>query len=507
MQQNIITQVTVDNGANLTSASMSATDFFNSTKSGMNNPTSVGIGSGDDLSFSYNIPNTTLYCECSTEGSFGFVDKSLTSKDSGYSYSRMYYTTREPDWQVIARLDQDLYTNDIQLCYDDSKFLIMANVSSYSNRGLVYIVSFFINRSDMTSSDIYVSSNAVSNINFLLGYKNYNRSNKNWSPQIISSSVLQNDNKLLHFDTPKTTTIISQYSYYSPNLITKNKSIVPQKISKYDNYYYTFNPYNVKSKYFANIFIEGASNDQLVYIQSVYDKVIQNIPTNKVTQIYLPNNNDMYLKSSNSNYFLNFNAKTRMMRGYLSGNISIDSSCYANKGFDPSKMYIKCSRQSDGLVIGTYSITNNTYMIPNLNILQGYDLTLVDGSGILENQVLSNRMPIPYSDTPYKLPTILDSYILTDTNTYIIATDYDKTTLQNVSIDEIRLYYSNDVFTEADTSTLPYLSLDGSTITLNSTSNIIYNYYMFKFINAYQSNYSQILNTEKDKQLKISVGK
>lgn len=497
------------------------------------------VQNSDDNSFSYTI-NDNIKFECSSECSFGIVDKRLSARNSGFSYSRMYYSTREPDYQFIFRIEADMYCNICKISYTDQYVLVYVQYRKLSGVG-TYTISLQIDLNDLSTppSQVYIKSDGdISGNNpFYVGYKSYTRDVDAWKPYnepnvingksnivdlkgtriaYVSQFKLYSDvYKSFKVETP--TTNLNEYKVYQ-NLNIKN---IPNNI-KYMNPYnrisYNISKSNLKyftSKYDTNstfklekslyteIFVEGVEVDTEVDIYTSNNKSSStNIEANKLTPIYLDGKgrNILYAKSREY-YYLNITDK-RMMRGYIYGNVTIDVSCYNQKGFKLSNMVIRLNRSDDGCLIGYYDIKSSSYKIPNLDLSTKYDVILVDKGGVLENQVLSNRYPTPYTDTLYNLPIINYAYVITDTTyNFRLMIDYDPTSLVNVKVDDVFMYYSNNQFTQKNYKEQEFVKVDGLFGYIFSSTDTVYNYYMFELKNAKSSVLSNLVNIEKNNVL------
>ena len=123
-----------------------------------------------------------------------------------------------------------------------------------------------------------------------------------------------------------------------------------------------------------------------------------------------------------------------MIKGYINGVINVRN-C---DDFSP-EFEIKCFRNDDNLLIGSYIVTNNAYEIPNLDANTYYDIILVDKTRNIEQNVSSYRKPIPY-ETRFLNSVVLSGY-KKDHTSYRLTWKID-----GDKFDFINIYRSNDVF-------------------------------------------------------------
>lgn len=176
----------------------------------------------------------------------------------------------------------------------------------------------------------------------------------------------------------------------------------------YNNYSYVY------PKYYYTV-IENFSNDIVFFIEGVYvpddyqytiEMYHPHYATSKNGSVRVDNTSNGVVSLENftyaryyivryGDYILRLYPNQKMIRGYLSGMISIKSSC-ADNAVTTNDMIVHCYRSADHQYIGEYDVVSGGYNIPNLNVNFEYDLVFVDKTRTFEHKVLSKRTPTPY---------------------------------------------------------------------------------------------------------------
>lgn len=169
-----------------------------------------------------------------------------------------------------------------------------------------------------------------------------------------------------------------------------------KSISKPD-YHYSYYM-KIDNYYSPTFFVEGV--DDNIYINLTTIRGYQQYQFDTTTSQYTINGYYTFvdipiaiykLTASNGNWFKMIDFNQTMVRGSLSGTLSIIE-CDG----EFNSYYVKCFRNKDSFLIGEYPVENNNYIIPNLDCNTDYDIVLVDQSRTLEQKILSFRKPTPY---------------------------------------------------------------------------------------------------------------
>lgn len=388
------------------------------------------------------------------EGSSGLIINGYTARNSGFNYTRMYYSVREPDYQIICRRDgYDQYFISSIIKYDENNIFFYCKLRQLG--GSYYYDYFWQISKDYSTIEILFKNNeAWSNATMLIGIKKYSRTTNAWSP---ASYTGINDTSIKYYgygnvivNEAPTINSIDQIKYNSPNY--KRAEILSYKVKNTNNINGYFYNSNLKENYFS-VFVEGVESNKEVNIK--LSNKLDSSTNYGITQLngISHTNNSARLNTYEMSYLGNPEYKrtikpyTKMIRGYISGNVTL-SNCEVHY----SQLYVLCLR-NDGVKIGEYPVSSSySYNIPNLDINTKYNIILIDKNKDLEWIVSSFRSPKPYSEVVG--PAIIETiYFHNNSNNQrcirLSVSDLTK-------IDYIKIYYSLNQIDESDMDKIPY---------------------------------------------------
>ena len=140
---------------------------------------------------------TDFYLDYTPQGSIGLTNTSLTKKNSGHSYSIMYYTDFiEPDYQIVASFNSVFYHIFFKIKYNDEKIIgILRSINDNIEYDIYF--EFIKNGSNISFGNCLLEIVSVSNhlsfysTNYVLKYglKDYNRAVELWNPYQFTNTV------------------------------------------------------------------------------------------------------------------------------------------------------------------------------------------------------------------------------------------------------------------------------------------------------------------------------
>lgn len=424
----------------------------------------------DDGARKHDISSWGCHLDYTGEGSIGLYFPDIPKKNSNYSYSRMYYYSGEPDFQLITRFELDMMFVSLRLKYNDNKIIGIIYYQDISSFKFRYHTYFEFNRDVdgiITIGDVFVEFVggilSLDDNTFLSGYKTYYRDDIVWSPQEIKNiNLVFEKNKVIEVLPSMTLMLLGDRRFdssrryfvgdavYQPQksksgyslgaMISSLKSTtspnIIHKISNTKPFDFGYN-HSISSMIYTpenisyGVFVEGLDDIDLIISivdtnNNIYGLSIQN---NYVDLKNLSSSN--YYTLSYNNYYKKFNPTVtkKMIKSEMFGMVGL-SAC---DDMNNLNFKVKCVRVGDDHLIGYYEVVDNSYRIPNLNYNELYDITLIDNSMNLEQKILSNRRP-----TPYKPLSDLNKVSLISSNRMInnkvsidwrIIGDFEETTL------------------------------------------------------------------------------
>lgn len=464
----------------------------------------------DDGARSFTLDQKGWNCiaDYTGEGSFGLTFSNLPKRNSGFSFSRMYYTNNiEPDYQIICGFNKDGYFNSIKLKYDENKLIVYMNLRNLDNAHAWAFLAIIDKSNNYNLDEIYVrnTANWTDSTSFYVGYKNYNRNNTSWRP--ISFNVglsLFNSTTSI-----KSINFVGETTYHQTSnkevFVYKDNNSLNREIKEEYNIAYTLdNNYEYEFEnndtFNYNYFIEGMEfkEDNHIKIYDVFNnKTTYYKMNNLIESLYFADYKNMIISYNGITKHVNKYSKN-MIRGEIFGNINLKSCGDTNY----NDLEVRCYR-SDNVFIGTYPVNKNgQYNIPNLDYNDYYDIILIDKSKTIEWKVHSQRKPSLYSnDLPveYEVKEIIGHQINKDIDSFKIRIYLDQ--LETTKYDKIIMYFSNEEINDQNIIYLvPY------TITGNSyNTDTIYKYYNFRVY--YKDKFSSyyFMNDGEDYNLNLNI--
>lgn len=386
-----------------------------------------------------------------SEGSSGLIINGYTARNSGFSYTRMYYSVREPDYQIICRRDgNDQYFISSIIKYDENNIFFYCKLRQLSS-SFFYDYFWQISKDYSTIEILFKNNEAWSNATMLIGIKKYSRTTNAWSP---ASYTGINDTSIKYYSTGIASTSeasIKESDIQSKIISDKFKNpIIKNYISKKENKLNGFykNDENISS---YELFIEGVESNKEVTIKffnknGFYEYGITQL--NGITHINKRSKFQEYEISTTDNleYKRTIKPYSKMIRGYISGNVTL-SNCEVHY----SQLYVLCLR-NDGVKIGEYPVSPSySYNIPNLDVNTKYNIILIDKNKDIEWIVSSFRPPKPYAEVLG--PAIIETIYFHNSNNQrcirLSVSDLSK-------IDYIKIYYSMNQIDETNMDKIPY---------------------------------------------------
>lgn len=386
------------------------------------------------------------------EGSSGIIINGVAAKNSGFAYSRMYYNNREPDYQFICRRDgNDQYFISSKLRYDENNIFFYCKLRQLGN-SFYYDYFWQLSRDYQTYEMLFKNNEAWSSTSILIGIKKYNRVYNAWSP---SSFTNLGDTSIKYYSVGNTIEYEANIKEFDVQTIEINDRFKNFTIENYvsiinskENNFYI----NTINTGVYEVFIEGVASNKEVTIKffntnGVYEYGVTQL--NGISHVNKQSKCQEYEISEVSipEYKRTIKPYTKMIRGYISGNINL-SNCDVHY----SSLYMLCLR-NDGVKIGEYQVTSSySYNIPNLDMNTKYNVILIDRNKDLEWIVSSYRSPAPYEEI--ELPSNIETLIYysglnNSRHIKINLNDYTKS-------DYFKIYYSNEEIDESKINTTPY---------------------------------------------------
>lgn len=477
---------------------------------------------GYDNGASKHVINTkgwNIQVDYTAEGSWGFTPIALLSygrRDSGASYSRMYYAYNyEPAYQLICRREQDQYFTSYTLKWDENNLIGYMNIRALDS-SYAYAFIFQIERSTYNLKELLFRNTAAwtSGPNFMYGYKHYDRTISKWSPISVvltgaggysdiyikytsidvTNITIENPISNSLYNTIKYDNAYPEYTINTPiiNNVTKYNITVNTNINLHINN-------QIISTYEYSFFVEGREDDVLVEVTSIanadnkYAVVLKENETfNAARSVY----GDYIIRSIDNK--LNYSKIIKineppMVKGSITGTITLKS-CQVN----PENLYVMCLR-SDGQKIGEYQVSStNTYRIHNLNIHDRYHIILIDKARTLEWMVSSYRKPMPYDDY-IEIDTVepINGYIITDGTLKILKWNFDlsEVELSQVKVNYINIYYGDTIINN-NLIPLGYIMTYGKSIDLTSHYLNNFKYYIIETVYRNKTKKSNIITND-----------